>query len=144
MKVFVSGQISEKHKIKFVYSRLREAGFEITHDWTCTDDLAVCDKFTKEAEIRAAKDIEGVCNADFYVIITDNETCGKGMYVELGAALALSTIGRPIPIYVLGPKNHPSIFYSHPRCINMETLDSCIADMKLRSRETASTELEMA
>ena len=133
MKVFVSGQIGEKEEIRQVYTRLQEEGFTITHDWTETDDLAITDKFSEEAGIRAAKDIKGVCDADIYIIVTDNKECGKGMYVELGAALALAQIGKDILVYVVGRRNHPSIFYGHPAVIYFEHLDECIQTIKARS-----------
>lgn len=133
MKVFVSGQIGEKENIQSIYKRLEAEGFEITHDWTRTDDLAIEDKASTEAGIRAYKDIEGVCNAEAYLIVTDNEKRGKGMYVELGAALALVQTGRNLSIYLVGSNNHPSIFYNHPAVQYCESLDECIMHMKEKS-----------
>ena len=130
MKVFVSGQIGEKENIQSIYKRLEAEGFEITHDWTRTDDLAIEDKESKEAGIRAYKDIEGVCNAEAYIIVTSNMERGKGMYVELGAALALTQTDQNLSIYLIGSKNHPSIFYSHPAVRHCESLDECIILMK--------------
>lgn len=144
MKVFVSGQIGEKDRIREIYSRLQEEGLVITHDWTRTDDLAVTDKFSPEAGERAAKDIGGVCDADIYIVVTDNEKCGKGMYVELGAALALVQIGRRISIYVVGPMKHPSIFYSHPAVTHFNELEDCINDIKLSVSKSTARNLQVA
>lgn len=114
MKAFVSGQINDKEQIREIYSELRNIGFDITHDWTRTDKID--DKLADPTESgrRAAKDITGVVDCDTYILMTDNEKVGKGMYVELGAALALrEKTGKP-DVYIVGPLNHLSIFYLHP------------------------------
>ena len=144
MNVFVSGQINEKEGIQRIYSALEEIGIFITHDWTQTDDVAKSEKDSIEAGKRAEKDILGVCKADIYLIITDNARCGKGMYVELGAALALAESGKDISIYVVGPKNHPSIFYSHPRCAHFNTIDLCIAHIARQHSELNRREKALA
>lgn len=124
MKAFVSAQLKEKSKARFLYKRLQDAGISITHDWTQTDNLKNYFDSPTEAGKRAQKDIEGVCDADIYIILTDNESCGKGMYVELGAALALATTQNTIKLFLIGPKNFPSIFYFHPSIAHFDDLDA--------------------
>ncbi len=100
---------------------LKDAGHEITHDWTITDDIGDKDMVWEESGRRAALDITGVVNCDAYVLISDNEKQGKGMYVELGAALSLhEKFGKP-SIYIVGPLNHSSVFYYHPAVTLLES-----------------------
>lgn len=123
MKVFVSGQLEEKERIRSVFDRLIERGFSVTHDWTRTDDLQ--DKLGNPVECgrRAEKDIRGVMECDLYILMSDNQRVGKGMYVELGAALALhSSTNRP-EICVVGPMNHLSIFYLHPNVKSFNSIE---------------------
>lgn len=124
MKIFVSGQLDQKVEIRKVFAQLESHGHTITHDWTRTDDItARYSAVPVEAGRRAAKDILGVLEADVYIILTDNENCGKGMYVELGAALAQANSGSIREVAVVGPKNHESIFYYHPAVNHFETFE---------------------
>lgn len=104
---------------------------QITHDWTRTDDISngYADN-PAEAGKRAKLDIDGVCAADVYILMTNNDSPGKGMYVELGAALALAERTKKPEIYVVGPKNHESIFYYHPRARHFEDIDACLEDIQ--------------
>lgn len=114
MFAFVSAQIDDKQRVRQLYQRLESVGYSISHDWTRTDDLE--DKLAQRYQSgdRAAKDIQGVVDCDLYILLSDNQSVGKGMYVELGAALALHrTFSRP-RICIVGPLNHLSIFYLHP------------------------------
>jgi hypothetical protein len=128
MKVFVSGQILEKERIREVYGLLRECGHTITHDWTLTDSMpASYSDSPSEAALRAQKDIEGVLAADAYLIIADNQVAGKGMYVELGTALALASArGQGFPILLVGPMRHESIFYYHPHVRRFAVLSDAL------------------
>lgn len=134
MRVFVSGQIDEKQRIQHVFRQLQESGFEITHDWTRTDDVGDKLENRTEAGARAAKDISGVVAADVYVLMSDNANVGKGMYAELGAALALKELTGKPDLYVVGPMNHLSIFYLHPSITHLDNIDGLMAHLKDRAK----------
>lgn len=130
VKVFVSGQIDEKEAVQLAYKTLENAGFRVTHDWTMTDPLIDRDAQRDEAGHRASLDITGVVEADVYILMSDNKKAGKGMYVELGAALALQErLGTP-DVYVVGPMNHMSIFYLHPRVKHRESIEDVIEELR--------------
>ncbi|HSH18526.1 MAG TPA: hypothetical protein VK978_04010 [Candidatus Saccharimonadales bacterium] len=136
MKIFVSGQINDIANVRNVQQKLIQAGHNITHDWTRneTGDKMLAspeDKLKDPAETgrRAELDIDGVINADAYVICTDNQECGKGMYVELGAALALNrTTGKP-KVFLVGKMNHMSVFYFHPAVRRFNTVEEVIEQL---------------
>ncbi|TLH59719.1 hypothetical protein C1S80_19765 [Mycolicibacterium aubagnense] len=132
MRVFVSCQIEEKEAVRKAYSAFEAAGMVITHDWTRTDEIGDKYKRADEAGRRAKLDIDGVCNCDIYVLLSSNEKVGKGMYVELGAALALSETNDGPEVYVVGPMNHLSIFYLHPAVTHYDTIDDLIFDLTSR------------
>ncbi len=136
MKVFVSGRISETELANEAQALFKAAGMKITHDWTKSD--AIGDKLENETEsgLRAKRDIEGVVDADIYVLLSHNESAGKGMYAELGAALALNQIHGAPQVYIVGPMNHLSIFYLHPTVRRFDTIDEVISD--IRSSELPS------
>lgn len=137
MKVFVSGQIRDLDNVRSVQQKLVNAGHTVTHDWTRneTGDKMLSTSADKLRDLeetgkRARLDIQGVIDADVYVACTDNENPGKGMYVELGAALSLAeTIGTP-RIYLVGELNHMSVFYFHPKVIRVEAIEDVIVQLQ--------------
>jgi hypothetical protein len=136
MKIFVSGQIDDIANVRSVQSKLVAAGHTITHDWTRneTGDKMLAKPEDKLRDIqetgrRAELDINGVVDCDAYVICTDNEKVGKGMYVELGAALALQATTNKPKIFLLGNMNHMSVFYFHPSVIHLATLDELVKEL---------------
>ena len=139
MKIFVSGQLKEKQRIREVYAKLSGAGMEITHDWTRTDNMGDYASNSREAGIRADLDVRGVVDADAYVLMTDNQHCGKGMYVELGAALALASIKKSLEVCIVGPKNHESIFYYHPLARHFGDFESCLEYLKGVKRQASGS-----
>jgi hypothetical protein len=132
LKVFVSSQIGEKEEVRKAYAAFTGAGMSITHDWTTTDDIG--DKLFRldEAGRRAKLDIDGVCSSDVYVLLSGNRHVGKGMYVELGAALALHGRESRPEIFVVGPMNHLSIFYLHPAVSHVDTVEDLIFELTSR------------
>jgi len=136
MKIFVSGQIEDIENVRKVQAEFISAGHQITHDWT-TNLTGVDMLGSREAKLenldeskkRATDDINGVVNSDIYVICTDNEKAGKGMYVELGAALALHAKYNVPKIYLLGAMNHMSIFYLHPVVIRVDSVSDILKSL---------------
>jgi len=133
MKVFVSGQILDLDNVRDAQNKLRAAGHEITHDWTHneTGDKMLAGPEAKlqnleETARRARNDMQGVLNCDVYVICTSNDMAGKGMYVELGGAIALNMKTGSPKIYLIGEKKHMSIFYFHPAVIHLDTIEEVI------------------
>lgn len=133
MKIFVSGQITDLDNVRTVQQRLIEEGHEITHDWTRneTGDKMLAGDAAKLANIqetarRAELDIQGVIDCDAYVVCTDNAKVGKGMYAELGAALALNVTTESPKIYALGALNHMSVFYFHRSVIRLSSVDELV------------------
>ena len=136
VKAFVSGQLNEKEKVRAVYDRLAEQGIKITHDWTKTDKLTSYSLQQSDAAHRALLDIRGVLTCDYYVLMTDNRLQGKGMYAELGAALALAESRGTPEVFVVGPKNHESIFYYHPLINHCDDLEECIEMIQIKAQRS--------
>lgn len=133
MKFFISGQIDDADSIKTIIASVEKAGHTITHNWTTTDTFldSEQDKLNdpKEAGLRARNDMEGVLRSDIYVLSSNNQNVGKGMYVELGAALALNeATGKP-RVYIIGELNHLSVFYLHPAVVRKKTIEDVLSNI---------------
>lgn len=123
--VFVSGRIQEKEKIREIFRFLDEeceGDYVVTHDWTVTDELSSIQSSVSEAGSRAQADIRGVIEADVYILTGDTLSAGKGLYAELGAALALRELFGVIKIFVVGEITHPSVFHHHPGVTHVKDL----------------------
>lgn len=136
MKIFVSGQIDDYEYVQDVQDQFIKAGHTISHDWTVNETgssfLATAEQKinnSDESSRRAFNDIQGVVDADAYVICTSNKKIGKGMYAELGAALGLfHKEGKPW-VYLLGDMEHLSIFYLHPAIKRVKSVNDIIEDI---------------
>jgi hypothetical protein len=133
MKFYISGQVGDLSTIKLVMQKVTEAGHVITHDWTLSDTLLGKTKQKiknpQDSGLRAQQDINGVLTSDVFVLCSDNSIAGKGMYAELGAALALHELVGTPKIYILGKLQHLSIFYLHPAVKHVSSIDQVIADL---------------
>ncbi len=133
MKIFVSGRIDDLGTVRDVQNKLIAVGHTLTHDWTKTDTMlgGRNDKLKNKTESakRARLDIDGVIESDVYILCSSNKTVGKGMYVELGAALALNAINNKPEIYIIGPMNHLTVFYLHPAVKYRKTIGDIINEL---------------
>jgi hypothetical protein len=126
MKIFVTGQWDSREEIQQIYNVLINEGHTITHDWTVSDGIGSPEDNRHEAGKRAAKDLDGVLAADAYIYCSNHLTPGRGMYVELGAALAAQKLTGKPQVYLVGKLNFPSVFYFHPQVQLHKTLDDLL------------------
>lgn len=106
MKVFVTGKAGEEDAARQAMQLLRQAGHEITFDWTTIPHLKPYDKNISESRSAAILEAKGVMDADIIVLLAHER--GVGMYVELGIAIAKNK-----PVYVVGNIT-PTMFLFHP------------------------------
>lgn len=101
------------------------AGHQLTLDWTRGPDVTFADGYESDvalsAEIAMA-DLDGVMNADA-VLVVASEHEGRGMFVELGAALARARDGVLKHVVVVGHIQHDSVFYYHPAVQRASTVE---------------------
>lgn len=122
MKFFVSGKVGNDNIAKSLMKALKDAGHEITFDWTSIEHLRPYDKNAARSREAAISENCGVKNADVLVIIAHDK--GVGMYVELGIA-----IGVGIPVRVV-TKNEESrtMFFHHPLVRKVNSIDEVIEE----------------
>jgi hypothetical protein len=126
MKIYVAGRWTRKPEVRAAQAALRAQGRFITHDWTEAEDPAP--EWT-EAQTRgyladqARADIEGVMDADTVVLLHDDT--GRGLFVELGAALAY----EPKRVIVVGADLHDGacVFYFLPEVEHAPDVASALA-----------------
>lgn len=112
IKVFVSGRWQERNKVRRLMNLLEELGYQISYDWTQTEDKPRC-----LCGSDAVADIQGVKDADVYVGVFFNEHKYQGALIEMGVALALGK-----PVIVAGSAIDDCIFTYAPGVIKLKTL----------------------
>ena len=121
MKFFVSGKVGEEDDAKKAIQVLREAGHEITFDWTTIEHLRPYDLNSSASQEAAIKESRGVLDADVLVIIAHER--GVGMYVELGIA-----IGAGIPVRVVTNTESRTMFFHHPLVKKVASFEEVIKE----------------
>ena len=142
LKVYVAGRISRQEEIRAIHAQLREAGLEITHDWTWTAAITndqEAGEFRKREYVgmnpkyhtEADEDLNAVIEADIFIVLTDEN--GTGIYVEMGAAFAGQKIrNKPQLMYAIGPHFSRMLFYQHRAVQRVSSVEEILSDLRDR------------
>lgn len=107
MKFYVAGKYQERDCVRLVFKELEALGHIITVDWT-NHDIYPNDAVEQKLGLFAHDDIEGVREADAFIGCLLNDHVYKGLWCEMGAALALGK-----PVYLVGSAGDSCIFANH-------------------------------
>lgn len=103
---------------------IESRGHEITADWTKHKPL---ESYPDNAQISmeyAAEDLKGVRNCDAFIMVSDPE--GTGIYIELGAAIALGK-----KVFMIGPHTSHSVFFLLPQIKIVENLEEVFKELNV-------------
>lgn len=90
MKIYVAGASKELARCQFWIDECREAGFEVTQDWTIAVlEIRIGTTLTAEERRKCARDdLDGVLSASvLWMLVPSNASVGS--WIEFGYALAL-------------------------------------------------------
>ena len=124
MRIYVAAKLREDvvGSVRALYARLRALGHVITHDWTQSDAPA---EATAEFWTRCAVgDAQGVESADAVIVLHHDK--GKGLFVELGMAIALRKKVIAVGNFAHSPEAL-CIFYWAPGVIRVSDEDAALA-----------------
>ncbi len=129
MKVFVSAHMDDRTTlVRRAQQELIAHGHSITQDWSQGD--VIPDGFADsalDAGRVSREDINGILAADAFLMLTTHaEEAGRGMYVELGAALLRAELGLLRHVCIVGELTHETVFYFHPLARRFPTLTECL------------------
>ncbi|MFC6286575.1 hypothetical protein ACFP3Q_04420 [Nocardioides sp. GCM10027113] len=132
MKVYVAGALADVENVRAAQAAVMAAGHELTLDWTRGPDATLEGDYGSHPEHSgriAAHDLEAVLAADA-VLVLASEHEGRGMFAELGAALALASRGELEHVGVVGPIRHESVFFFHPAVRRVPTVHEWLATLR--------------
>jgi hypothetical protein len=124
MKVYVAAKFEERDEVLKLYEILKSKGHTVTCDWTKHKSISPYKDNPELAREYSIGDTNGSMDADFFIMLTPND--GKGMFVELGAAIASNIKSGKPKIYAVGENNTETIFYFHPSVTRVDTLDEVL------------------
>lgn len=85
MKFYIASSLKNYEQVRDLSSRLKNAGWEHTYDWTLHCQAEELD--LEALRSIGAQEFEGVKQADVVIILTPQ---GRGTHTELGMAIALN------------------------------------------------------
>lgn len=119
MKFYVAGKWQDRYTIRWLQQELMSRGHSISCDWTNHDFDKNGVKATKYQLIKIAEeDARGVKDCDIYVGILLSEYSYKGLWVEMGMAIALKK-----KVYAIGEAGDSCIFMNHPSVQRFRTME---------------------
>ena len=127
MKIYVSGPVSDTFTVQQVQNAALAAGHELTLDWSADVSFAEGDASQTERSARMAQDeLDAVIAADAVLVVASQHD-GRGMFVELGAALTRASRGELDHVVLIGEIHHESVFYFHPLVQRVPTVEDWLA-----------------
>ncbi len=129
MKVYVSGPVSDVVTVRNVQDAVVAAGHELTLDWSA--DVSFAAGYASQVERSAAmaqEEVDAVLAAEAVVVVASRHD-GRGMFVELGAALALASRGELDHVVLVGQIHHESVFYFHPLVQRVPAVEDWLAGL---------------
>jgi len=130
VRIYVAGPLADTEKVQAVQSAVLAVGHELTLDWSRGPDVNFDDYGSLpgvSAEL-ATEDLDAVMRADA-VLIVASEHDGRGMFVELGAALARARRGELEHVVVIGTIRYESVFYYHPAVARVPTVHEWLSGL---------------
>jgi hypothetical protein len=131
VKVYVAGHLADRAAVAGAQRAVVAAGHELTHDWS--QDLEFTMNYASRpddsAQIAQA-DLTGVMDADAVIVIASSPKPGRGLFVELGAALARAEMGLLRHVVAVGTIVHESVFYFHPRVRRVGTVEAWLTEVE--------------
>ena len=125
MKVYVAGPLTDTDGVRAVQAAVVAAGHQLTHDWTREPDVTLAADYASDTDRSAkiaADDLDAVLTADAVLVVASQHE-GRGMFVELGAALSRARRGDLDHVVVVGPVRHESVFYYHSAVRRVDTIE---------------------
>lgn len=111
MKFYLAGKYGDRELLKEKIQEIKNLGYTPTWGWmeaeTHSHEAGIMGYFAK-------KDIDGVVDADFLIVVMDDRDYAyRGTFTEIGAALALK---KPVFLYCPHDRTyaHTNCFFFHP------------------------------
>ena len=114
MRIYVTAPVADTVTVQQVQNAVLAAGHELTLNWSA--DVSFAEDYASQIERSARmaqEEIDAVMAAEAVLVVASRHD-GRGMFVELGAALGRASRGDLEHLVLIGDIHHESVFYFHP------------------------------
>lgn len=129
MKFYVTGRSSDYPRVEQAVKEIKERGHEISFEWTALPMAKPYAENQERAAEYAVGSIQGVVDADVYIIFTHKD--GNGVFTEFGAALAANAIKGSPRIFAIGGEKDAAMFHYHPAIVWRDSVEQVLDELKL-------------
>ena len=129
MRIYVAGPVADTVTVQKVQDAVLAAGHELTLDWSA--DVSFAEGFANQIDRSArmaGEELDAVIAADAVLVVASQHD-GRGMFVELGVALARASRGDLDHVVLIGEIHHESVFYFHPLVQRVPTVEDWFAQL---------------
>ena len=129
MRIYVAGPVADTVTVQKVQDAVLAAGHELTLDWSA--DVSFAEGFANQIDRSArmaGEELDAVIAADAVLVVASRHD-GRGMFVELGVALAQASRGDLDHVVLIGEIHHESVFYFHPLVQRVPTVEDWFAQL---------------
>ena len=130
MKIYVAGPVADVATVQEIQHAIVAAGHELTLDWSAGASFAENYASRPESSAQLAREMLDAVLAADAVLVVASQHDGRGMFVELGAALARATGGDLEHVVLVGEIRHESVFYLHPLVQRVPTIEHWLAELR--------------
>ncbi|NHI18091.1 hypothetical protein H9L10_04280 [Phycicoccus endophyticus] len=142
MKVYLAAPMPAVQLVRDARDVLLTAGHELTLDWT--REMPPTEGVDLDPAVSAAMAsamLEAVWTADALVALATGYE-GRGMFVELGAALSRAAHESAYTVAVVGDIIRGSVFYSHPAVTRFRSVEQCAAALRTAGGDTVANPVQ--
>ena len=128
MKIYVAGKFENKDLIFETYKKLEEMGHCVSYDWTKHKNIKPYVKNQETAAVYAQNELDGILDSDILIYFASEN--GHTLFMEFGAALALSKIAGKPKIYAIGEFNDRSPWFFNPIVIRKNNIEEVLKEIE--------------
>jgi hypothetical protein len=128
MKFYVTGRADNYSRVERAFKDIKDRGHEVSFEWTALPMAKPYAENEDRATQYAIQGIQGVVDADIYIIFADKD--GNGVFAELGAALASYVIKGAPRIFAIGSDKATAMFHYHPAISWRNTVEDVLEEVR--------------
>lgn len=127
MKFYVTGRSNNYSRVEEAFTEVKKRGHEATFEWTTLPMAKPYSENQERAKEYATLGIQGVVDADVYIIFAHGD--GNGVFTEFGAALATNAIKNSPRIFAIGSQSEHCMFNYHPAVEWQDNLQGVFSEL---------------
>jgi antitoxin component YwqK of YwqJK toxin-antitoxin module len=128
-KIYLAMRFAKIEDYKLKLLQLKDLEFEISHDWSLQNSIKQYFENKKVAAEYTQDDIDGVLNADIFILISEKEKDARGCNMEFG--IALGNINKYKEVIILNESHDDAMFFYHEKVKLVRNWENVLEILKI-------------